>query len=110
MVFVFVEEGINIKFFGEVEWIIDFLKGSFLLIKDDSVDLEKEGFGCLLDPSTFFNSYNLAFFISVVIDVRNNNFFESLIKFLVFNIDEKQTEELFLLFVELNYEKFTFRF
>ncbi len=102
MVFVFIEEGVDVKFFGEIEWIIDFLKGSFLLIEDDSVNLEKEGFRCLLDPSTFFNSDYLTFLISVVINVRNNNFFEGLIKLFVFNVDKKQTEEFFLLFVELS--------
>ena len=102
LILIFIEEWINVKLFWEIECIIDFLKSAFLFIKNHSINLEKEGFWSLLNPSSFLNTYNFAFVISVVINVRNDNLFEGLVKFFVFDVNKKQTEKFFLFFVELD--------
>lgn len=95
------QEGINIKHRGEIEDIIDLLRREGDLIIDYSIYLEEEGLWRLLDPTMFLHADHLTLLIPVIIYMRNGDLLTGLVEVLVLYVDEQQTEQLLLRFVDL---------
>ena len=87
-VFVLEQERINVKCGREVECIIDFLKSQSFFVVLYSMNLKKESLGRSLDPAVFFDTNHLSFFIPVVINVGDGDFFESVVELTIFGHDK----------------------
>lgn len=95
------QEGIDIKNRRKIEDIIDFLRRKRILIIDYSINLEEKSLRCLFDPTMFLNTNHLSFLIPIIIYMRDGYLFTGLVEVLVLDVDEEQTEELFLGLVDL---------
>lgn len=107
LLFILLEERINIKRSWEVKRIVDLFECLSCFIICDSIYLKEKCFGSLFDPTMFLNPNNLTLLIAVVINMRNGYFFTSLIEFSIFDVDHKQTKELIFGFVNLNIDQIT---
>lgn len=86
------QEGVNVEHSRKVEGIVDLLWRKSGLIIDDSINLKEESFGGFFDPAVLLDSNNLSFIIAIVLNVGNGHFLASLVKLLVLDIHEQQTE------------------
>ena len=80
------------------------------LIVCNSVDLEEKCFRRLLNPTVFFNTNDLSFFISVVVNMGDCDLLAGVVELPMSDVEEEQTEKLLLGFMDLGRRGCTFYF